>query len=149
MTPKQREAFDLLTLQLVEQGYMRIDNPTIPAIHDFERATASGSHRPGVWCPTSSSIGITNDREQGRKRWDIRVFWLTCEEVDPYWDEDCLGYTACAYTADGNIRCWLRNHELLIWRDLGEAVQSAEDLAAWIDDLPLEVACPPGAQSQI
>lgn len=149
MRPKQREAFDLLTLQLVERGYIRTGPPGPPewdgrgflrvtpetaarvlALLQAEaealalqrqRDAAAGLSRPGRWFPVHSSrIDILDDRGQ----WQIQV-------VAPYYEDgDCEDgledYLGCKIAAFGN---WLDDGDVIVWEGLDQALQWAEDLA--------------------
>ena len=162
MRPKQREAFDLLTLQLMERGYIRT-GPAGPPEWDgrgFLRATpetaaralallqaeaealalqrqrdaAAGLSRPGSWFPVHSSrIDILDDRG----RWQIQVVAPYYEDGD-YENEDyedgLEDYLGCKIAAFGS---WLDDGEVIVWEGLDQALQWAEDLAAARDRLLL------------
>jgi hypothetical protein len=156
MRPKQREAFDLLTLQLVERGYVRRGPPGPPewdgrgfleataeshtrvlALLQAEadalalqrqRDAAEGLSRPGSWYPVHAArIDIFNERKGGG-RWEIHVEVPDYENGEGEGLEDCLGYKVAAPCGDGRA-IWLDDGALIVWEGLDLALLWAEDLA--------------------
>lgn len=151
MTPKQREAFDLLTLQLVEQGYIRVGGPADPEWDGVTRRKVTpedsdnfyavreadweaGLSRPGAWvCTHAEEIVICNELRGGDAgHWEIRVLAPDYSgDPDPEGLTDYLGCQVCVWGADCRA-VWADDGAVIVWGGLGQAVQWVEDLASCI-----------------
>ena len=135
MRPKQRQAFDLLTLQLVERGYIRL-GPTDLLLSDelrelLQRDAAAGLSRPGSWWPIhglgldmSNAVMPDWGRLTGGGCWSIEV-------SAPDFGPDELRCLVAAFDQEGE-RIYADDTAAISWEGLDQALKWADDLAAQV-----------------
>ena len=142
MRPKQRQAFDLLTLQLVERGYIRLgatDWLRSELLELLQRDAAAGLSRPGSWwaihglgLDMSNAVMPNWDRLTSGGCWSIQV-------SAPDFGPDELRCLVAAFDQEGE-RIYADDIGAEIsWEGLDQALKWADDLAAQVG-AGLEVA---------